>query len=235
MKIPIIYKNEKIASINEVVFNNISLKSEFHLKELNCLKVEEAFFFKDKEVPHRVFHFNHKGEEIKKTNSHFKLIKVLLIIESPHKDEYDINFVPIGTAQGQTGRNISKNFYKLIQSNKELEKLEKDFEVTVYNPIPLQTSMYEITKCFDRNLRNSVWKYCWNAENGPNFKSKFIEYIVENNDFEFIINACTNRLKKYVCEALNSNNIPNHTHFYHPSFWGSSENITAPNKCIRKY
>lgn len=147
---------------------------------------------------------------------------IVLLLESPHKDEYDSCNNAIAPAQGKTGENIDKNIITLLR---ELESLnpglfnEGRYRFIICNPIQYQTSLYmyhkhELEDDY-RTLRNRCWKKIWRDENiQEDFKSRLDLYKPI-----LIINACTSALQIKVTQYLKENNYNNIYTTYHPSYW----------------
>lgn len=148
----------------------------------------------------------------------------LIIIESPHKDEYtkDSRFLPIGPAQGTTGLKIEHYFEELFNKN-IYDKFDKSelsdiYNIIICNPVQFQTSLYEVHKqplTKFPTVRNNMWKalYSNSAEN------HFLERLKSYNP-SIIINACTSKLKKNIEETLSNNFEYNYFESSnHPCVW----------------
>lgn len=133
--------------------------------------------------------------------------KIIILLESPHKDEFDTNFNPLIPLNGISGQNfdqkilgqLSKWFQNIPIQDKEI------FEIMLYNPVPFQTSLYHflsnkipyqplvgaptnITQItFDRTLRNNVWKLLYKL---PCCEQYMIDFL-KNYKPNYIINCCT--------------------------------------------
>ncbi|MFZ2449850.1 MAG: hypothetical protein WAW36_04955 [Methylovulum miyakonense] len=168
---------------------------------------------------------------------------ILIILESPHKDEYDDdNFLPLGPANGATGENFL-NYFASPCMNIVLYKLIKDlhlnldegkvYSICFVNPVPFQTTLDFILrpikskkkdkkaeKTYRDQLKTEVWNalfyYCHH-----HFKCRVLSY-----NPSVIINACTKELKDKVKLAVdNPNNqikCPNKFNTTHPSGWHGS-------------
>lgn len=131
---------------------------------------------------------------------------ILLILESPHKDEYivkDKKLVPIAPAQGDTGKNIEEEIQKVLTEINRFEELDDGkYKLIICNPVPYQTSLgayhSESLKDSYKTLRDNVWKKMWsNDEIKGDFKKR-----LETYKPYLIINACTSSVKKYVTECV---------------------------------
>lgn len=149
---------------------------------------------------------------------------IVLLLESPHSDEFDSNRFAIAPAQGETGRLIDMNILTVLRELKELEKdlfsnEENKYKLIISNPIQYQTSLYMYhnnkLKGKYKTLRNRCWKKIWKEEKIKNeFKERMDKYKPE-----LIINACTSDLQDNVTKFLKTNNFKNIYTSYHPSYW----------------
>ena len=139
-----------------------------------------------------------------------QLRSIVLLVESPHKDEYqfaNINY-PIAAANGQTGRNINKYLREvLLAIRRELTNAglnQEDYikpgsHVIISNPIQFQTSLNAIHKQSLAGdwieLKNNVWKALWNEGEGGEEVPSYIQlcFRARLNTYRpsLIINACT--------------------------------------------
>lgn len=164
----------------------------------------------------------------------------LLIIESPHKDEYDENFNPIAPAQGKTGKNIENYFCEIINSldesikrvfckkikKKDNQNKQESYEVMqliICNPVQFQASLYELHQSENSwdysNFKDSIWRKLYNNDIGK--ERSFINRVNKTYKPKIIINACTYNVGKVVDAKIKKMQ----EHFYlkassHPSVWG---------------
>jgi hypothetical protein len=163
--------------------------------------------------------------------------KCLLIIESPHKDEYiqDGSFQPISPAQGKTGNNINNKFQEAFNKYISREANHHTYQLVICNPVQLQSSLHYIHNkslkgpCL--TLRNNVWKWLF-LEFG--WQDNFINRLHVYNP-KIIINACTSRLRDLVSKALleNVSYFPESKIYkcsHHPSAWWNPFTITKISK-----
>ncbi len=90
--------------------------------------------------------------------------KIILILESPHKDEYK-DKQAINPANGPTGAKIQgylgylvKKIYDELLNKKA--KINKKYDFCIVNPVPYQASFGVSTKY----VRNEVWTLLWENE-----------------------------------------------------------------------
>ena len=147
---------------------------------------------------------------------------LVIILESPHKSEYQIGCIdrPIGPAQDTTGRNIRDYLMGVVRSCHHIHDRigNRPTRVILANPIQFQTSlaaMIQVNKW--RKIRNAVWKALWDR---PEIKDEFKVRLNCYNP-NFIINACTSNFRKRIRDFLDEH-FPC-AHIYttkaHPSSW----------------
>ena len=131
--------------------------------------------------------------------------KIVLVLESPHKDEYDTNYDPIRPANGATGVAIESYIFKYAQ----LWNLQKntDYEVWLVNAVQIQASCYhELNKL---NLRYS--QYLLNK-----IKYYVLNSIFDNNDLitrissispSIVVNCCTITPDAFITKSNKINDI----------------------------
>lgn len=159
---------------------------------------------------------------------------IVLLLESPHKDEYQHNHIncPKAPAMGQTGIRIERclgtvlsktrtDYIRVAPDNPELIEIGR--HVVLSNPIQFQTSLDTIhDQGIVQGLRNSVWRTLWEEEH---IKQCFRERI---NTYRprLIVNACTRALKstvkRFVRETLL--NVPLYN-APHPASWKDCSSI----------
>lgn len=210
-------KNNKfcIYKVEDVHRYNIICESENIIK--NSLSDSEKSIKKSK--------FNDK-----KVDERQDVKTIVLLLESPHKDEYDNKNNPIAPAQGKTGRGIDCQIENVIREIIKFHKsaLEKGiYRFIICNPIQYQTSMdmfikqasekdlLDLTKKSRLDLKKEVWKAIWSKDKIKEDFKKRIELYKPN----LIINACTKDLKEDVTKYLKDNKYNNIYLVSHPSSW----------------
>ncbi|MCI7213793.1 MAG: hypothetical protein MR467_06620, partial [Bacillales bacterium] len=155
-----------------------------------------------------------------------KLKKVALILESPHKDEFDIYYRPLLPANGLTGKKIYEKLGSKM-NNKALLNRSFVYEIYIINPVQYQCSLYHELEIKDfgahiygatthcRKLTNKVFRCLFGSAKHPtdiqlDFQARLCTY---NPDI--ILNCCTYGLKKLVDGAIHSKTIL----LDHPSRW----------------
>ncbi len=115
--------------------------------------------------------------------------KIALILESPHKDEYDrvgSDFIPVAPAMGQTGIKIRGGLTKRPFISHLKNKY--DYEIKLMNAVQYQCSCYnyidELNR-IDKKLRDEVFRLLFEKLE-QDFCSR-----IENYSPDIIVNACT--------------------------------------------
>jgi hypothetical protein len=155
---------------------------------------------------------------------------IVLIIESPHKDEYDSQFHPIAPAQGSTGNNIKKYICKILNKHGNLGLKDNSYDLIVCNPVQFQASLFHLHKkaLGSKNrsvasIRDKAWLAMYQKE-----KKYFFKRLTDYNPLA-IINACTSNLKAQILSDINEWNITRDTTIFvaakHPCIWSSSTKL----------
>lgn len=134
--------------------------------------------------------------------------RMAIIVESPHKDEFDSNFNPLVPLNGVSGiRFASKilpklNFWFSSNCNYQWSSCSPfDLEIKIFNPIQYQASLYHFLNgkisynnfgsfaynSIDSDLRDKVWRCLFHD---CQLKDDFISRLSSYNP-DFIINCCT--------------------------------------------
>ena len=130
---------------------------------------------------------------------------IVLLLESPHKDEYNAN--PKRPACGTTGRSIDKLLWIVLRYIQiETGLIEPGCRLVISNPIQFQTSLHAIHNKSIQNvvckedgeqynwvtLRDNVWRTLWNEQHIQDcFRARLGCYYPK-----VIINACTGTLEE---------------------------------------
>lgn len=164
-----------------------------------------------------------------------KIVKnIALILESPHKSEYDNQYNPLRPANGRTGTNINN---KICKRNKLIKVLcpKYDYKIYLINSIQYQCSCYNefhglvlkpnnvlisnINNC-NKSLKNKIFRLLFNKNKG-NLCADFLNRL--NNCRPFIIYNCvTSVLKNVVKTSINNSTIYKSVQYVddiHPSSW----------------
>lgn len=150
--------------------------------------------------------------------------KIVLILESPHRDEYDDNFSPLRPARGRRGTGIhyclaSHVLPMLIHFGLELDDNQK-YDVYLVNPVPYQASLQYLQRpkrpAKKRDaLKSAVWWKLWDCCK-PDFERRLEDYRPQ-----IVLNGCTGEFKDAVGGIVRNLNGIQHFHVSHPSRWQS--------------
>lgn len=130
--------------------------------------------------------------------------KIALLVESPHKDEFDGLFNPLCPLNGSSGRRFSNNIIGRLENwfNNSLIKDGTYYvEVRIINPVQYQTSLFHFLNgkiayntygnfsytSLCSSLRDEVWRFLYQT---CNLESDFI-IRVRAYAPDYIINCCT--------------------------------------------
>lgn len=184
----------EITRLLDTEFNSvIDYDSNFFEKKEGHLIVKNTFFL----PAHQVISRTIRVENTTIKNEGQITTKVLLILESPHKAEFDEVFNPITIANGITGRNISNHVLRLLT---KIDNESNTFDITIYNPVPFQTSLNYFTNqdSINSDTKNQFWFHCWwNMA----YKEKLSKFSLDGK-FKYFINACTKDLSHFVSDEL---------------------------------
>ncbi len=213
-------------------------KKDIHLtKQIFSVekKVPDVFRFILNKLPNQNFNAkkNDSDENIsykylENFNKNISPKHIVLLLESPHKDEYDENLNPLAPALGDTGTKLTNMLHHVFNLNKEkLNLIENEYRIILVNPIQYQTSLNYLfenpNEKINKSLRNKVWKKIWENEE---IKKDFLNRILKLNP-SIIFNGCTKELKSSVNEDLKkiSTELNNCKIFqiHHPSSWNIPE------------
>lgn len=161
-----------------------------------------------------------------------KIENLVLLLESPHKDEYDIYGNPLRPANGRTGTNINNLFAKQINNNNlKINTFQNNiaYRVWIVNAIQYQTSGYNQLhniRMYNQSwriVRNNVFKALWNNEKKFNLQADLVRRLNQIAP-SIIINCVTggknkNGLKMLVENVLYNHNLKSSALYYHPSCW----------------
>ena len=172
---------------------NLKYNNDWHLTKPNGLPIicnpsSGDFYLEDK--------------DIQSDNLDDNIPVILVILESPHKDEYrDDDFFPLSPANGDTGVYFSKYFTShalliLISLGLNLDD-NQQYKIFFVNPVPYQASLYKIHgKGVQDTLRDKIWKQLY-----PLCKVDF-EARIRSYKPKIILNSCTSVLKDPVQTEL---------------------------------
>lgn len=179
------------------------------------------------------YEFNGKAwNSVPRPNSNVVFTKLALIVESPHKDEFDNLFNPLVPLNGLSGVKFSKNILEKLKNwfaNNVNVNANTIVEINIINPVQYQTSLWHFLngkiqynlsnypqntyKKINAKLRDAVWYFLFEI---CNLKGDFVRRIKTYNP-DYIVNCCTgkNTIKSF------TNKI------------NSRQNVKKPKACVR--
>lgn len=233
LKLKLNIKDDELKAINKKIKPIISKK--ITKRECGIYCIPKELFSEDKKVSDEIRY----EIEVKNKNVSTKLIKksidpkigtdvkykdykrIVIIIESPHRDEYDDDFKPIGPAQGKTGDMIKSNIENII---KLFNITDGKYILIISNPVQFQASLGSFyDNGLHKSIRNNVWSALYKI-----CKEDFIKRL-EIYEPDYILNATTAGRKYRVNKAIKTvKSIGNKKNqelkeSYHPSFWNNGE------------
>lgn len=152
---------------------------------------------------------------------------MIVVLESPHIEEYDVNGPPNGPACGATGENLHK------MTDLTIFQEYAKYQLYIINAIPFQCSLG------DRKMtcRDRVFTAVWNKnETGKGYFAKrlnnLIKTLLEKDNTIVLINACTvgNNRKRNVQKVIKSLHVYEKIMSFqieHPANWNIPELIEA--------
>lgn len=218
------------------IFSN---KSIFLNKDNEAWEINDSFFKKSTIVPdvfRYILKYNHDWSFLYPNNSNaieFSIDNdkneidsknhknIILVLESPHKDEYEITeneLTPRSPASGDSGKSINKLFTShvlpmLISLGLELNKKD-EYHFCIVNPVPFQTSLVHIhQKGLIAPIRDKIWKTMY-----PELKTDF-ETRLKKYKPHIILNGCTSNLKPLLNDELSKIDDCKIFNVTHPASW----------------
>lgn len=119
---------------------------------------------------------------------------ILLVLESPHSEEYTEKYKPLVPANGKSGKRIDMFIGELVETLiKALASngCEAEYSLAIVNPIQWQTSLgYFVEGELHACLRDTVWRKMY-SKNYGNCKKNFENMIEKLPNNSIIVNGCT--------------------------------------------
>ena len=150
---------------------------------------------------------------------------LVLLLESPHKAEYDLYGNPLRPANGTTGTKINDLFAKQANNNKSwrLNK-EKTYCIQLVNAIQYQTSAFNQLnnqKNYNkqwRSIRNYIFKTLWKNEQLFNLQADLTKRI-NTIKSKITINCVTGGKSVSGLQSMVNKLIKSRICYSHPSSW----------------
>lgn len=180
------------------------LKRNKHSTNFSNKLCPDAYFLKSvkKNFINRKFHFIRDFVNYCEINN--KNNYIIILIESPHFSEFSKYGMPLGPANGKTGRNLEKYFKFLLKKINSF--MGKDaYDVVLVNPIQFQTSLGIKTE-EGKKIRDKNWSRMWRKPCND-FMQRLNSFIpLKGKNHVIIINSCTKggneKRKEKVTESI---------------------------------
>ena len=183
--------SDKFAAIATEQFNKLlkDINNNFSGQMCPDQYVGVIAYFKDKQgkitekFPKRVNIFADETDNIGNIPNAKNIL--ILVLESPHTDEFDENGNPIGPANGPTGRNIREHIAKIFPNF-------SNYHLILMNAIPFQCSLGVGTEHFRDAVFNAAWNH--DAIGEEFFKGRLrvlLDKLPKNSKNVVVVNACT--------------------------------------------
>lgn len=145
---------------------------------------------------------------------------ILVILESPHRFEYDASNQPVALVMGKTGCNFFELFTSALSKSKMIIK-DGEYNIIIANAIQYQSSCG--LNPLDRQIRDLNWMDIYNNHGGENDLKQRI-FVIKPR---YTINCCTggrnpHGLRAKVTESLINFGLIKDKHFTegnHPASW----------------
>lgn len=144
--------------------------------------------------------------------NNIKYKKIFIIVESPHKDEFDSIFCPIRPLNGSSGFKFNNNILNKLNiwfNNSNLINIGDLFEIHIVNPVRYQTSLYHYFNSkipydipnnnynynqINSYIRDETWRILFAVQS---IRDDFLNYLNKytNDKKLFIVNCCTGYVK----------------------------------------
>lgn len=149
---------------------------------------------------------------------------IVIVLESPHKDEFDKNGLPLGPAMGKTGDFFirrKKGFVDFISDSGNCSILKEKYQLVYVNSVQYQTSLgMSLNLNPNKNNRDNIWLSIFNKDGGDTDLKKRIEALKP----QLVINLCTKGLKNLQLYVDNTISVSSYKYTFgtHPSTWNFS-------------
>ena len=181
----------------------------------------------------------------KKKNTKIKLFKrknikkgsnipnniILLILESPHTDEFPGNKIN-GPAFGQTGKNINDKFIEMLNNSsiKDILPQKEICKIIIVNAIQYACSCGINLDILKESMLKNVWKH---DEVKEDFRKRIL--IIKNTIIKYkkklvAINCCTKPIKESVGNEIKKVFKENIYEVPHPAYWSRTKELPKIRK-----
>ena len=169
-------------------------------RTIDCQIKEDLHFSREKREEFK------NRDKLKSSNIN-NIKNIIIVLESPHKEEFNKSNSIIAPALGQTGRNLQNKFKEIFKEDLAIQK-EQIYRILLMNAIQYQCSNGESLEKY-RNRTDKVWKWFWNNGGKDSFSDRISSY-----NPSIVINACTGNIGKqesikYILQECINNNCYN--------------------------
>ncbi len=185
--------------VGELIVTDQSIA--FHKKQRSCIDYQDSYFsFTEQQA----YHEHH----------------LLVILESPHRYEYDDQNKPIGLIMGKSGDNFFSLFASTLEKS-DIKLVNRTYNVILANAVQYQTSCG--LNPLNRTIRDANWHDIFDRYGGKEDLKKRIFAIKPR----FTINLCTggrhpDGIREKINQTLMSFGLKKGKHFTdgnHPAAW----------------
>ena len=181
--------------------NRVPDVSRYRISEGGCC-VPDDYKYRISNDKYIIPHRDISGLELQLQLLQPQIGSIVLLLESPHRDEYQPGNInsPIAPANGATGHNIDQCLGKVLSHINAQNPIEPGSHIIISNPIQFQTSLHAIhgkSSWSDSRwgtLRNHVWRKLW----GDQHMQQCFRERLKSYKPSLIINACTAELKSHI-------------------------------------
>lgn len=118
----------------------------------------------------------------------WNLPTIAIVLESPHKFEYDDNGLPIGPARGTSGQHISSG---LIKKHLKKYEIHGRYKLLLIEAISFQCSnATNLKEKRNADKRDDLFKCVWERGGKKDFETRLKMYKPK-----YVINSCTGHMK----------------------------------------
>ena len=145
---------------------------------------------------------------------------IVIVLESPHKNEYDASGNAIGPAQSTTGRLFNLKFTSMVSNSTIADAISLDtHDVIMVNAVQYQCSLGNpLNTRANRAIRDQIWLNCLSGGCAQD-----LIYRIDAIDPMCVINLCTkgvSNLQDTLSPLISGFGI--YTYGSHPSTWNFS-------------
>jgi hypothetical protein len=149
--------------------------------------------------------------------------RLILVLESPHKDEFSSKKSPLGPANGSTGINIRKLL--CCATHGIVSTAGDEYDLVLLNAVQHQCSLGVGS---NKNRKDRLFNACWKSKilGQEQFKDRLQKALLPEGGKHVVINCCTQSesdseldRKKAVSDAIKETFKSDFYELNHPSSW----------------